>query len=335
MTGPGQPVLLIGRSGQVASAVQRLAPALLPQRPLLVVGRPQLDLAAVPSAPAATSAATAPATGVASPAAAEAAGASLEHQFMALLDLHRPSLVINAAAYTAVDRAETEAALAMAVNGDAVGVIARLCAERGLPLVHISTDYVFAGDGERPWSPGDPPNPLGVYGASKLAGERQLLAARGQALLLRVSWVFGQQGANFVRTMVRLAAERPLLRVVDDQVGGPTSAEAIAAALLQLVEPAIANRSPLTGPFPWGIHHYAGQPAVSWHGFAREIIDQALELGLIAKAPQLLAIPSSDYPLPAPRPLNSRLDCSGFSRAFGLPLPLWREDLRQCLESWR
>jgi dTDP-4-dehydrorhamnose reductase len=162
-----------------------------------------------------------------------------------------------------------------------------------------------------------------------------LLAARGEALLLRVSWVFGQQGANFVRTMVRLAAERPLLRVVDDQVGGPTSAESIARVLLQLVEPAIAQRSPLTGPFPWGIHHYAGQPVVSWHGFAQEIIDQALELGLISKAPELLAIPSSDYPLPAPRPLNSRLDCGGFSRAFGLPLPLWREDLRQCLESWR
>jgi dTDP-4-dehydrorhamnose reductase len=320
VTGPGQPVLLIGRSGQVASAVQRLAPALLPQRPLLVVGRPQLDLAAVPTAPDAT---------------APAAGPSLEHQFRSLLELHRPALVINAAAYTAVDRAETEAALAMAVNGDAVGVIARLCAERSLPLFHISTDYVFAGDGERPWSPGDPPNPLGVYGASKLAGERQLLAARGEALLLRVSWVFGQQGANFVRTMVRLAAERPLLRVVDDQVGGPTSAEAIAGALLRLVEPAIANCSPLTGPFPWGIQHYAGQPAVSWHGFAQEIIDQALELGLISKAPELLAIPSSDYPLPAPRPLNSRLDCSGFSRAFGLPLPFWREDLRQCLESWR
>jgi len=311
MVAPFDPVLLIGRSGQVASALQRLAPTWLPQRPLLVVGRPQLDLAAV------------------------GLDASLEHQFTALLDLHRPALVINAAAYTAVDRAESEAALAMAVNGDAVGVIARLCAERGLPLFQLSTDYVFAGDGERPWSPGDLPNPLGVYGASKLAGERQLLAAQGQALLLRVSWVFGQQGANFVRTMLRLAAERPLLRVVDDQVGGPTSAESIAGALLRLVEPAIANRSPLTGPFPWGIHHYAGQPEVSWHGFAQEIIDQALALGLIAKAPQLLAIPSSDYPLPAPRPLNSRLDCSGFNQAFGLEVPLWREDLLQCLESWR
>ena len=315
MVAPLDPALLVGRSGQVASAMQRLAPALLPQRPLLVVGRPQLDLAAVP--------------------ASVGLDASLEHQFRALLDLHRPALVINAAAYTAVDRAESETALAMAVNGDAVGVIARLCAERGLPLFQLSTDYVFAGDGLLPWSPGDPPNPLGVYGASKLAGERQLLAAKGEALLLRVSWVFGQQGANFVRTMLRLAAERPQLRVVDDQVGGPTSAEAIAGALLQLVEPAIANRSPLTGPFPWGVHHYAGQPAVSWYGFAQEIIDQALELGLISKAPQLLAIPTSDYPLPAPRPLNSRLNCGGFSRAFGLPLPLWREDLRQCLEAWR
>jgi dTDP-4-dehydrorhamnose reductase len=311
MAGPPDPVLLIGRSGQVASALQRLAPTWLPQRPLLVVGRPQLDLASV------------------------GLDMVLEQQFRALLDLHRPALVINAAAYTAVDRAETEAALAMAVNGDAVGVIARLCAERGLPLFQLSTDYVFAGDGLRPWRPDDSPNPLGVYGASKLAGERQLLAAKGEALLLRVSWVFGQQGANFVRTMLRLAAERPQLRVVDDQVGGPTSAESIARVLLQLAEPAIAQRSPLAGPFPWGIHHYAGQPAVSWHSFAQEIIDQALALGLIAKAPELLAIPSSDYPLPAPRPLNSRLDCSGFNQVFGLAVPLWREDLRQCLESWR
>jgi dTDP-4-dehydrorhamnose reductase len=216
-------VLVIGRQGQVASALQRLAPALLPQRPLVMAGRPELDLAAPDFA----------------------------ERLAALLRDLQPSLVINAAAYTAVDRAESEAELAMVVNGHAVGAMSRACAQLGIPLFHLSTDYVFDGSGELPWASGTITAPLGVYGASKLLGEHLLQeAVREQglrALVLRVSWVFGQQGANFVRTMLRLAGERDELKVVADQVGGPTSAESIARALLQLVEAAIANRHPVRG----------------------------------------------------------------------------------------
>ncbi len=299
------PLLLLGRQGQVARAVQRLAPAQLPDHPLVVLGRPELDLAA----PA----------------------ADLEATLAALLDQHRPALVLNAAAYTAVDRAETEAALAEAINGTAVGVLARQCAARRLPLFHLSTDYVFDGSGERPWREDDPTGPLGVYGASKLAGEQALRAAAGDHLLLRVSWVFGQEGANFVRTMLRLAADRPALRIVDDQVGGPTSAEAIARTWLSLVPRALADPA----GFAWGTFHYAGAPALSWCGFAAEIFRQAVALGVLAAAPTLEPIPTSAYPTPARRPANSRLDGSAFSAAFGLPQPDWRDDLHHCLLAWR
>jgi len=298
------PLLLIGRQGQVASALQRLAPTLLPDRPLVVLGRPDLDLAA----PA----------------------AELDATLAAALAQHRPALVLNAAAYTAVDRAETEAALAEAVNGTAVGVLARQCADRGLPLFHLSTDYVFDGSGSRPWREDDPTGPLGVYGASKLAGEHALRAAGGPHLLLRVSWVFGQQGANFVRTMLRLAADRPALRVVDDQVGGPTSAEAIARTWLALAPRALADPA----AFAWGTYHFAGAPAVSWCAFAAEIFSQAVDLGLLPAAPTLEPIPTAAYPTPARRPANSRLDGSAFSAAFGLPQPDWRDDLHHCLLAW-
>ena len=299
------PLLLLGRQGQVARAVQRLAPTLLPHRPLLVAGRPELDLAA----PA----------------------ADLEAALAALLDRERPALVLNAAAYTAVDRAEAEPALAQAVNGDAVGVLARLCAARDLPLFHLSTDYVFDGSGDRPWGVDDPTGPLGVYGASKLAGEQALRAAGGRHLLLRVSWVFGQEGANFVRTMLRLAADRPALRVVDDQVGGPTSAEAIARTWLTLAPQALADPA----GFAWGTYHYAGTPALSWCGFAAEIFSQAVDHGLLGAAPALEPIPTAAYPTPARRPPNSRLDGTAFTAAFGLPQPDWRDDLHHCLLAWR
>jgi dTDP-4-dehydrorhamnose reductase len=309
------PVLVVGRRGQLATALQRLGPVQL-RRPLLAVGRPELDLA--------------------QPAAA------LTQHWADLLERHQPALVINAAAYTAVDRAETELEQAMAANGYAVGAMARGCGQQGIPFVHLSTDYVFAGNGEVPWRPADLTEPLGVYGASKLLGEQLLRQASEevstQALVLRVSWVFGQQGNNFVRTMLRLAPEREELRVVADQVGGPTSAEAIAAALLQLLEPAIANRSPVaggSGPFPWGIHHFQGQPWVSWHGFAEAIVAQALELGLLERKPEVIPITTAEFPTPAVRPANSRLDCSSSAQQLGLVLPAWREDLRQCLCSWR
>jgi len=219
-----------------------------------------------------------------------------------------------------------------------VGVMARACAERAIPLFHISTDYVFDGSGEQPWAPGDITAPLGVYGASKLLGEHlQQRAVREQglkALVLRVSWVFGQQGSNFVRTMLRLAGERDELKVVADQVGGPTSAESIARALLQLVEAAIANRHPVRGegaPFPWGMYHLQGQPATSWHGFAAEVMRQAVELQLLECSPVVTPISTAAFPTPARRPANSRLDCSSAELELGLALPAWREDLHTFL----
>ncbi|EAQ74091.1 MULTISPECIES: dTDP-4-dehydrorhamnose reductase [unclassified Synechococcus] len=304
------PVLVIGRSGQVASALRRLAPTLLTQRPLLLAARPELDLAA--PAP------------------------ELDATVEQLLEQHQPALVLNAAAYTAVDKAESEPELAAAINNAAVGVLARACAARSLPLFHLSTDYVFAGGGERPWREDDPTGPLGVYGASKLGGEGALRAAGGPHLLLRVSWVFGVEGANFVRTMLRLGAERPALSVVADQIGGPTSAEAIATTWLSLAEAAIANRSQLDPdlPFPWGTYHYAGEPAVSWYGFAEAIFAEAVALGLLARAPDLTPIPTSAYPTPAQRPANSRMETSRFRAAFDIPPPDWREDLRTCLRAW-
>lgn len=304
------PVLVIGHQGQVACALRRLAPSRLPGRPLIAVGRPSLDL----STPV----------------------EDLAQQLDALVGEHGPALVINAAAYTAVDRAESEAALAHAVNAGAVGALARVCATHAIPLFHLSTDYVFDGSGEAPWQEDDPTGPLGVYGASKLAGERALREAGGRHLLLRVSWVFGQEGANFVRTMLRLGRERSALSIVADQIGGPTSAEAIATTLLDLLELAITDRSPLNAaaPFPWGTYHLAGVPAVSWYGFATEIFAQAVTLGLLERAPELTPISTSAYPTPAERPANSRLDGSAFLRDFGYPMPDWHRDLHSCLQAW-
>lgn len=301
------PVLVIGRQGQVASALQRLASAQLPQRPLLALGRPQLDLVQP----------------------------DFEDQFRRALGHHQPALVINAAAYTAVDRAEVEVDQAMAINAAAVAAMGRGCAERAIPLLHLSTDYVFDGTGITPWVPDAATRPLGVYGASKLQGEQALQQLGMHHLILRVSWVFGQHGANFVRTMLRLAAERDELRVVDDQMGGPTSAEAIASALLQLVEPSIANCSPLTPEaafFPWGVHHLQGRPLVTWYGFAQEIVSRAVALGLLQRAPALVPITTDAFPTPAQRPANSRLDCRSSIEQLGLVLPSWREDLDQWLQ---
>ena len=223
--------------------------------------------------------------------------------------------VINAAAWTAVDAAEAEPAAAVAVNGDAPGAMARAAAARGLPLVHLSTDYVFDGSGERPWRPDDPTGPLGAYGASKCAGEAAVRGAGGIHAILRTSWVFSAHGRNFVTTMLRLGAERERLRIVADQVGGPTPAADIAAACLTVA--AALRRDP--GRF--GTYHFAGAPDTSWAGCARAIFDRA---GLPVAVED---IASRDYPTPAPRPLNSRLDCAATTAAFGLARPDWRRGL--------
>lgn len=228
--------------------------------------------------------------------------------------------VINAAAYTAVDRAEAEPALAQAVNAAAPGAIAAACAARGIPFLQVSTDYVFDGSGSAPWKPGDPTGPLSVYGATKLAGEEAVRAAGGVHAILRTAWVFSAHGANFVKTMLRLGAERKELRIVADQIGGPTPAGAIAEALLAMV-PVLRDR-----PETAGTYHFSGAPETSWAGFAKEIFARA---GLPCRVTE---IPTSDYPTPARRPLNSRLDCSSFTKTFGLPRPDWRAHLAEILK---
>ena len=248
----------------------------------------------------------------------------------AAIAARRPQLVINCAAYTAVDRAEAEPDKAMAVNRDGVAHLAAACEASGAALLHLSTDYVFDGSGDAPWQPQSPTAPLGAYGASKLAGEQVLRATLARHLVLRTSWVFGAQGANFVRTMVRLANERDVLRVVDDQVGGPTWSGHIADALL-----ALAGRLGREGELPWGTWHYAGQPWVSWHAFACTLVAEAHRLGLVARMPAIQAIGSAEYPTPARRPHNSRLDMTSTTLALGIPPPDWHSGLHAVLDAWR
>lgn len=227
--------------------------------------------------------------------------------------------VINAAAYTAVDRAEDEEELATVINGRAPAAMARACAARGLPFVHISTDYVFDGSGTRPWRPDDPTGPLGAYGRSKLAGEQGILAAGGRFAILRTSWVFSAHGANFVKTMLRLSETRDHLTIVADQVGGPTAAGDIADACLALAHGLRLDQG------EGGIFHFSGKPDVSWADFAREIFAQS------GQAVTVENIPSSDFPTKAARPGNSRLDCTALKHQFGIVRPDWRASLAHVL----
>lgn len=229
-------------------------------------------------------------------------------------------VVINAAAYTAVDQAESDEATAMLVNGLAPAAMARAAAARGLPFLHISTDYVFDGSGTRPWQPDADTGPLGSYGRTKLAGEHGIHAAGGRFAILRTSWVFSAHGTNFVKTMLRLGKTRDTLSVVADQIGGPTAAGDIAAALIEM------GRLLSLGLGAPGTYHFAGTPDVSWAAFAREIFRQA---GLKT---QVTDIPSQAYPTPARRPQNSRLDCSTTETVFGIVRPDWHKSLNKVLK---
>ena len=228
--------------------------------------------------------------------------------------------VINAAAYTAVDKAETDEATAMVVNAAAPAAMAQAAAARGLPFLHISTDYVFNGTGQAPWHPDDDTAPLGAYGRSKLAGEHGIHAAGGTFVILRTSWVFSSHGANFVKTMLRLGKTRDALTVVADQVGGPTAAGDIAAALLDM------TRLLLRGDGAPGTYHFAGAPDVSWADFAREIFRRA------HLPTKVTDIPAEAYPTPAKRPHNSRLNCSTTETVFGIPRPDWHASLKTVLK---
>jgi dTDP-4-dehydrorhamnose reductase len=229
----------------------------------------------------------------------------------------KPAIIINAGAYTAVDQAEKERNLCFAINCDAPRVLAQEAAKLDALLIHYSTDYVFDGEKSGPYLESDPICPLGVYGASKAAGEAAIAAAGSRYLVLRTSWVYSAHGKNFLRTMLRLGAERSELRVVDDQVGAPTSAAAIAAATVRLLEqPAVT-----------GIYHMTAAGSTSWYGFARAIFGA----GTLAAQPRVQPIPSSDYPTPARRPANSVLSNDKFARTFGFRLPTWQEQLQQVL----
>jgi dTDP-4-dehydrorhamnose reductase len=236
----------------------------------------------------------------------------------AAIRAHTADVVINAAAWTAVDRAESEEDAARTVNADAPTAMAQACQALGRPFLQISTDYVFDGSGTRPFHPSDPTGPLGAYGRTKLAGENGVRAAGGAHVILRTSWVVSAHGTNFVKTMLRLGAERDSLNIVADQVGGPTSAAAIADALF------VAARS-MVGGAEGGTHHFSGNPDLSWADFARSILRKA---GLKT---MVTDIATSAYPTPARRPLNSRLDGSTLKAAFGIDRPDWDEDLNSIL----
>ncbi len=244
--------------------------------------------------------------------------------------IQKPDVVINAAAYTAVDQAELDSELAYAINRDGSAILAQACLKRRIPLFHISTDYIFDGSKEGGYSETDTPNPQSVYGKSKLAGDRAIESILEQHLTLRVSWVFGANGNNFVKTMLRLAKEQDVLKVVSDQYGSPTAAGSIAKTLLNIVK-----RWEMGKPTPWGTYHYSGQPATTWQGFAKTIFKQAKEIGLIEKFPVVEAITTAEYPTPAIRPLNTMFDCQNIERELGISQPDWHEDLNKVLQTWK
>ncbi|RQW28142.1 dTDP-4-dehydrorhamnose reductase [Rhodobacteraceae bacterium CH30] len=253
-----------------------------------------------------------------------------EAAMLATLDALRPQIVVNPAAYTAVDRAESESALAHAINAHAPGVLARWCAANDALLIHYSTDYVFGGVGDQAWSEEDAPQPQSVYAHSKWLGEQAVCAHTGHHLILRTSWVYGAHGNNFLKTMLRLAAERDSLNVVADQIGAPTSAALIADVTAQIIS---RYRLP-TQKFDYGTYHLAAQGETSWHGYACHGIAHARALGypLQLDPAAIRAIGTTDYPLPARRPANSRLDCSKLQRAFGLTLPPWQAGVEHVIE---
>ena len=241
----------------------------------------------------------------------------------AVLARERPDLAINLAAYTAVDRAESEPEAAWAVNCAGAAHVAAACDESATPLIHLSTDYVFDGRKTEAYLEDDAVGPLNIYGRSKEAGERAVRAALAWHVIFRTAWVFGAYGANFVKTMLRIRTERPVLRVVADQRGCPTAAADIAAALVVIAEH--IER----GETKWGTYHFAGARAVSWHGFAEAIFN--LAASQLTTCPRIEAITTDQYPTPARRPMNSVLDCQKIKGAFGISPPPWRTALAKVI----
>ncbi len=284
--------LVIGSTGQLARALAAL------DADAVFLGRDRVDLAR--------------------PEAVEQAVAALA-----------PDVVINAAAYTAVDQAEADAATAFAVNRDGVAALARAAARVNAAFLHISTDYVFDGAKSGEWTESDPTGPLSVYGASKLAGEQAALDLHPRTLILRTSWLYAPWGTNFLTTMLRLA-ERERLSVVADQTGKPTSALDLAEAIVAIA-PLLAEA--LEAAPVWGVRHYAGAGVTTWADFAREIFSRATAQGLIARAPEVAPISAADWPAAASRPANSALDCTRFERDFGIATVPWRDALARAIDA--
>jgi dTDP-4-dehydrorhamnose reductase len=232
-------------------------------------------------------------------------------------------LIVNAAAYTAVDRAESEVHAAFAVNRDGVAHIASACASAAIACIHLSTDYVFNGRKSEPYVEHDPIDPINVYGASKAAGEAELRERLEQHIILRTSWVYGVHGSNFVKTMLRLGAARDELAIVDDQTGCPTAAVSIAAAVVRIAGELGNDRA------RWGIYHYCDREPTTWYRFAQRIFE--IETSRRRKVPSLRPISSAEYPTAARRPANSRLDCSRIEATFGVRRPSWHESLAQVM----
>ena len=247
----------------------------------------------------------------------------------------KPDIIVNAAAYTAVDKAEREEKLATTVNGTAVGVIAEESRKTGILLVHYSTDYVFDGVKQTPYTEEDAPNPINVYGRSKLAGDTAVRQAGGAYVILRTSWIYARRRHNFLGTILRLASEREELRIVDDQIGAPTWARNIADATVLIVR--VVCQEQAQGQFAFGLFNLTASGATSWHGFAKAILEDATRYALlpVQHLPQLKPIPSEEYPLPAVRPKNSRLAGDRISMRFGIALPDWKQGLARCIEEMK
>ncbi len=248
---------------------------------------------------------------------------SQPHMLSARLDELKPDVIVNAAAYTTVDRAEDERELAFTVNAESPGIMAQWAAAHGAPFVHLSTDYVFDGSGEMPWREDDVAAPLSVYGASKFAGEQRIRAAAGHHLIVRTSWIYAAHGANFLRTISRLAREKEELKIVADQIGAPTSAAFVATRLTKIVQ---ANMEDLPAAFSrcGGVLHMAATGHTSWHGFASTIVEGLRQRGVILAVRRILPIPSEAYPTKAVRPRNSRLDLTRLRECFEIRPPSWQ-----------
>jgi dTDP-4-dehydrorhamnose reductase len=239
----------------------------------------------------------------------------------------QPDVIVNASAYTAVDKAESDYASVYTINAESPAAIAQEAHKLGALLVHYSTDYVFDGCGIQPWSETDTPAPLSVYGASKLAGEQAIAASSARHLILRTSWVYAARGGNFVKTMLRLAQERETLSVINDQIGAPTGADLLADITAQAIPRLLAQ--PVLG----GLYHVAAAGETSWHGYAQHVFARARLQATVLKLQDnlLKAIPTSEYPTPAQRPLNSRLDCGKLKSSFALQLPHWTVGINRML----